>query len=153
MYDKGLSPWGVDRERTPWAGMAPGWGAMAPAVMPGPTGGSGGMSRRAFGPCSGAGAGAVACSLRPAVVLMLAAAGTVVAVEAVSTFAAGFTWFSPLGFLTCKMTLALVTLRPHLDKPRRGCACSANILQVLSMLWGPDWPKGLSLQEVFKTNL
>ena len=45
------------RERTPWAG----WGGWAPAVMPGMTGGSGGMSRRAAMLCSGAGAGAVAC--------------------------------------------------------------------------------------------
>ena len=102
--------------RTPWG--APGWGAWALAVMPGPTGGSGGMSRRAAGPCSGAGAGAVAWSLRPAVVLMLAAAGTVVAVEAVVIFAAGFTWFSPLGFwflaflafLACKMSMAVTPI-------------------------------------------
>ena len=37
------------------------------------------------------------CSLRPAVVLTLVTAAAAVAVEAVATFAGGFTWFSPLG--------------------------------------------------------
>ena len=48
--------------------------------------------------------------MRPAVVLMSVTAAALVAVEAVATFAGGFTWFSPLGFAFAASAFAVAFL-------------------------------------------